>query len=193
MRAPFPALISVLALLAVAPAAIAQTAKAETAKAETPSQTTKAAAPPAAAIAGGPGTVTLRGLDGRSETLTLAQIAALPHQAVSMIHDGKITVYSGPTLADLLRDLDAPMGARMHGQAVNDVLFVTAADNYRVVLTLAEVDPGVHKDARAILADKADGLPLDPHEGPFRLVVDGDLKPARSARSVVEIELKHLP
>jgi len=43
------------------------------------------------------------------------------------------------------------------------------------------------------LADQADGKPLDPKEGPFRLVVDGDLKPARSARSVVEIDLKHLP
>jgi hypothetical protein len=148
---------------------------------------------PGAVTAPASGTVTLRGLDGQSVTLTAAQVAALPHQSVTLIHEGKTTVYSGPLLSDMLRDLDAPMGVKMHGQAVNDVLFVTAADKYRVVLTLAEVDPSVHKGARVILADQADGKTLDAHEGPFRLVVDGDLKPARSARSVVEIDLKHLP
>ncbi|MGC1304557.1 MAG: molybdopterin-binding oxidoreductase [Caulobacteraceae bacterium] len=173
------ALISAAVLLAASPAF---------AQGPTTAAPTQVAEAPAA-----PGTVTLQGLDGRSETLTTAQVAALPHQTVTLTHEGKTTAYSGPLLNDMLRDLDAPMGARMHGEAVNDVLFVTAADKYRVVLTLAEVDPSVHKGARVILADQADGKPLDAHEGPFRLVVDGDIKPARSARSVVEIALKHLP
>ncbi len=140
-----------------------------------------------------PGTVVLSGLGGKTETLTAADIAKLPHEQVSLPHGDKTTVYSGPRLDDLLRDIDVPMGARIHGTGVNDVLFVTGADKYRVVLSLAEVDPSFHKGARVILADQADGKPLDAHDGPFRLVIDGDLKPSRSVHSVVAIELKHLP
>jgi hypothetical protein len=148
---------------------------------------------PAEATAPVPAVLTLHGLDGQSLTLTAAQLAARPRQTVELTHDGKTVAYSGVLLSDILREVDAPMGPRMHGPAVDDVLFVTAADKYRVVLTLAEVDPAMHKGAKVILADQADGKPLDPREGPFRLVVDGDLKAARSERSVVEIELKHLP
>ena len=157
------------------------------ASAQTPS------APPAPVPAPVPASVVLTGLDGRGETLTAAQLAARPHRTVTLAHEGRTTAYSGVPLSDLMRDLRAPMGALMHGQAVNDVLFVTAADRYRVVLSLAEVDPSVHAGALAILADQADGKPLDAHEGPFRLVVGGDLKPARAARQVVEIDLKQLP
>ena len=140
-----------------------------------------------------PGTVVLTGLGGKTETLTAADIAKLPHEQVSLPHGDKTTVYSGPRLDDLLRDIGVPMGSRIHGTGVNDVLFVTGSDKYRVVLSLAEVDPSFHKGARVILADQADGKPLDAHDGPFRLVIDGDLKPSRSVHSVVAIELKHLP
>ncbi len=140
-----------------------------------------------------PGTVVVRGLTGQTETLTAADIARLPHAHVSLDHMGVTTDFSGPLLSDLLRDVGAPMGVRLHGAGVNDVVFVTAADKYRVVLSLAEVDPSFHRNARVILADLGDGKPLPIKEGPYRLVVDGDLKPARAAYSVVAIELKHLP
>lgn len=140
-----------------------------------------------------PGSVVLNGLGGRTETLTAADIAKLPHEQVSLPRGDKTTVYSGPRLDDLLRDIGVLMGSRIHGTGVNDVLFITGADKYRVVLTLPEVDPSFHKGARVILADQADGKPLDAHDGPFRLVIDGDLKPSRSVHSVVAIELKHLP
>ena len=140
-----------------------------------------------------PGLVIVRGLTGQSETLTADDIAKLPHVHVSLDHMGVTTDFSGPLISDLLRDVGAPMGVRLHGSGVNDVVFVTAADRYRVVLSLAEVDPSFHRNAKVILADQADGKPLPAKEGPYRLVVDGDLKPARAAYSVMAIELKHLP
>ncbi len=140
-----------------------------------------------------PGSVVVRGLAGQTETLTAADIAKLPHAHVTLDHMGATADFSGPLLSDLLRDVGAPMGVRLHGSGVNDVVFVTAADKYRVVLSLGEVDPSFHRGAKVILADQADGKPLPPKEGPYRLVVDGDLKPSRSAYSVVAIELKHLP
>ncbi len=140
-----------------------------------------------------PGTVVVRGLTGQSETLTGADIAKLPHAHVTLEHMGVTSDFSGPLLSDLLRDVGAPMGVRLHGAGVNDVVFITAADKYRVVLSLGEVDPSFHKGAKVILADQADGKPLPLKEGPYRLIIDGDLKPSRAAYSVVAIELKHLP
>ncbi len=140
-----------------------------------------------------PGAVVLRGLAGRTQTLSAADIAKLPHESVSVVRDDKTVIYSGPNVADLLRGVGAPFGNRLHGQGVNDVVFVTGLDRYRVALTLPEVDASFHKGSHVILADQADGRPLDAHDGPYRLVVDGDLKPSRSVHGVVLIEVKHLP
>jgi hypothetical protein len=140
-----------------------------------------------------PGTVQVLGLGDQHETLTAAQVAALPRAHVLVDHDGKTVNYSGPLVSDLLRDVDAPMGVRLHGSGVNDVVMVTAADKFRVVLSLAEVDPGFHKGAKVILADQADGKPLTGKEAPFRLMIDGDIRASRSEYGVVSIALKHLP
>ncbi|MEI9964927.1 MAG: hypothetical protein WDM92_09635 [Caulobacteraceae bacterium] len=59
-------------------------------------------------------------------------------------------------------------------------------------LSLAETDPAMRPDP-VLVADRKDGKPLDAHEGPFRLVVPGDKRPARSARSIVKIEIRALP
>jgi hypothetical protein len=41
-----------------------------------------------------------------------------------------------------------------------------------------------------ILADEEDGKPLNDKEGPYRLIIGGELKPPRSVWSVVDIELR---
>ncbi len=140
-----------------------------------------------------PGSVVVAGLAGQRETLSVAELAKLPQAHVAVDHDGLSTDYSGPLLSDVLRDVGAPLGVRLHGAGVDDVVFVTAADKYRVVLTLAEVDPSFHKDAKVILAVQADGKPLPSKQGPVRLVVYGDLKPSRSVYAVVAVALAHLP
>ena len=140
-----------------------------------------------------PGSVVIAGLAGQREVLSAADVARMAHVHVTLAHNDQSTDYSGPLLSDLLRDVGAPLGVRMHGAGVNDIVLVTAADRYRVALTLAEVDSSFHKGAKVILADLADGKPLPPKEGPFRLIVDGDLKPSRSAYSVLAVELRRLP
>ena len=56
-------------------------------------------------------------------------------------------------------------------------------NGYRVVLALAETDPLFRTD-KIILADKCDGAPLPAGVGPYRLVIEGDRRPARAARMV---------
>jgi len=149
----------------------------------------------AAVLAGGTAcaqSVMVKGLDGQTATLTTADLAALPHQSVSLAHDSKTVVYSGAPLTLILQKVGAPAGKALHGPELADVVVVTASDGYRVALSLADTDPMVRPD-KIILADRADGAPLAPTEGPLRLVVEGDLRPARSARMVTAIAVERAP
>ena len=78
--------------------------------------------------------MTIHGLAGQVADFTAADLAKLPQVHVSVTHGGKTTDYAGPELAGLLRQVDAPLGARMHGSAVATVVLVRASDGYRVAL-----------------------------------------------------------
>jgi hypothetical protein len=63
-------------------------------------------------------------------------------------------------------------------------LLVVAADGYRVVLSAGELDSTL--TGRVILlVDRQDGAPLSPKDGPWRVFVPGDRRPARWVRQVV--------
>jgi hypothetical protein len=132
--------------------------------------------------------VRLSGPTGET-TLTAASLAALPRQTLSLTAHGQTHVYEGPTLASVLVRLDAPLGPRLRGEALKTYVVVRAADGYVVVFSLAEIDPAMSPTA-VILADDADGAPLSAEEGPLRLIVEGDARPARSVRQVTAIELR---
>jgi hypothetical protein len=133
--------------------------------------------------------VSVTGVGGRAQALTAAVLAKLPHETVVLNDHGETTAFSGVSLRVLAAMAGAPEGEALRGPALSTVIVVGANDGYRVVLTLAEIDPGLGA-RRAILADAADGQALDARQGPFRLVVEGDKRPARSARNVVSIVLR---
>ena len=62
-------------------------------------------------------------------------------------------------------------------------LLVEAADGYRVVFALPELDPAFTERV-VLLADHRDGQPLTPAEGPLRLVVPDEKRQARWVRQV---------
>jgi hypothetical protein len=133
----------------------------------------------------------LKGPDGRSATLAAADIAALPRVSVTFEGHGETHVYEGPLLIDVLAKVGTPTGKAIHGPEMADIVLVKASDGYQVAFGLAELDPGTRAN-RIILADKADGAPLGAKDGAFRLVAEGDLRPARSARMVSRIEVSRL-
>lgn len=135
--------------------------------------------------------LTLKGLAGQSATVTAADLASLPRATVILDAHGEKHVYEGPLLVDVLAKVGAPTGQALRGVELADAVLVSAADGYRVALGLAEADPGTRPN-RVILADRADGAPLSAKDGPFKLVIEGDLRPARSARRVTEIEVVRL-
>ena len=155
--------------------------------------TAAVAAAVALASAASAQSVAIRGPAGQSSAVTQADLAALPRQSVTLAGEhGPARRYEGVALTSLLERVGAPVGKALRGPAMADIVVIAASDGYRVALGLGETDPGVRPE-KVILADKVDGGPLDANEGPFRLVVEGDLRPARAARQVTSITVEAAP
>lgn len=130
----------------------------------------------------------LTGSDGRKIALSAEAVAALPRVTITFDAHGVSHVYEGPLLIDVLKAVGAPTGRDLRGPALASAVLATAADGYQVAFGLAEADPGTRPN-RIIVADKADGAALDANAGPFQIVVEGDLRPARSIRQVTRIDV----
>lgn len=112
--------------------------------------------------------------------------ASLPHKSVTVHneHTKADETYSGVPLIDLLTKVGVP--ANPHGKDLALYLVATGADGYRVVYSVAEVNPDVH-DATVIVADALDGKPLT--DGPFKLVANRDTRPARWVHNLATIRV----
>ena len=103
----------------------------------------------------------------------------------------KEIVYSGTPLVELLKAGGLLLDSGMAGirETVTMTVLVEATDGYRAVFSLAELDPEL-TDRVIILADSKDSQPPPPREGPFRIVVPGEKRPARWVRQVKAITLR---
>ena len=126
--------------------------------------------------------------------LSLADLSAMPHKSLKVTnpHDQKQEAYEGVPLADLLKLAGAAQGEQLRGTAMATYVLVEAADGYRAVFSLAELDPGI-QDSNVLLADKVDGHALDGKIGPLRLVAPLDKRPARWVRMVQSIRVISAP
>jgi hypothetical protein len=176
------AMALVLALLASP--VLAATPPAMPGMAMPPASAPPSSSPPKQTVVVGP--------TGKTLVLTPAVMADLDRAEATMINHSVAHTYEGVRLTEILRLVDAPTGARIHADADKDYLVVTGGDGFRAVFSLAETDRSVQRHA-VILADKMDGAPLLAHDAPYRIVVDGDQKPARSVYAISRIEVKVLP
>ena len=121
-----------------------------------------------------------------------AALAKLPRESVSArVHETELAC-EGVSLSALLRASGAiPEGALRSAQLSRYVL-VGARDGYRVLFSLAELDPGTGQ-RDAWLVDRCNGAALDDQDGPLRLLVPGDARAARSARQVESISVVVAP
>jgi DMSO/TMAO reductase YedYZ molybdopterin-dependent catalytic subunit len=135
-------------------------------------------------------TVKVTGEVTRPLTLTATDITALPRTEVTANDkQGTAHRYSGVALAELFNQAGVTTGRQLRGDNLAKFVLVKCADNYQVVFSLAELDSSF-TDRVVILADMMDGKPLAAGVGPFRVVVPGEKKPARSCFQVTEIEIK---
>lgn len=102
--------------------------------------------------------------------ITTEDFTKLPrHTVIATEHNVKIS-YEGTLLHDVLLSAGAPFGEQLRGKALSTYVLAKARDGYEVVYTLAELDP-TFTDSEILVADKADGKPLNEKQGPFRIVV----------------------
>jgi DMSO/TMAO reductase YedYZ molybdopterin-dependent catalytic subunit len=104
---------------------------------------------------------------------------------------GKEIVYSGTPLIEVLKagGLRLDSGENGFRETVTIAVLVDGSDGYRAVFALAELSPDF-TDHVILLADTKDGQPLPPREGPFRIVVPGEKRPARWVRQVTVVEAR---
>ena len=88
--------------------------------------------------------------------LSAGDLAKLPRRTVrAKDHSGKESAYEGVTVIDILRLAGVPFGEGLRGKNLALYLVVEAADGYRAVFALPELDPAFTERV-IILADRKD-------------------------------------
>jgi DMSO/TMAO reductase YedYZ molybdopterin-dependent catalytic subunit len=103
--------------------------------------------------------------------------------------DGKEHPYTGAAVQEILEQAGATIGKQLRGENLTKYLMVKCADGYEVLFSLAELDSSF-TDRVVIIADESEGKPLPADRGPFRLIVPGEKKPARSSFQVIEMVIR---
>ncbi|MDR3634121.1 MAG: molybdopterin-dependent oxidoreductase [Isosphaeraceae bacterium] len=121
--------------------------------------------------------------------LTAAQIAQLPRRTVRIKEQsGSESEYEGVLLVDVLKQAGVKFGEDLRGPALANFLVVEAADKYRAVFALPELDPAF-TDEVILLAERRDGKPLNANEGPLRIVIPAEKRHSRWVRQVVRLHI----
>jgi DMSO/TMAO reductase YedYZ molybdopterin-dependent catalytic subunit len=138
----------------------------------------------------GPSTVRVTGEVLQPLTLAAADMAALPRTTVSANDkQGVSHSFTGVALSEIFKRAGVTTGAQLRGKNMTKYVLVSCADGYQVVFSLAELD-SAFTDRVVVLADQEDGKPLPPANGPFRIIVPGDKKPARDCFQVASIAIQ---
>ena len=146
------------------------------------------------AATAGPTEFTISGDVKTPLTITAADLRKMDRVTLSVTnpHSQKQEVYEGVPLSALLEKAGVPHGGEMRGPWMASYLRVDAADGYRVVYSLAELDSDF-LDSGVIVADTMNGAPLGPGEGPFKLVAPHEKRPARWVEMVKSLTVVRVP
>jgi DMSO/TMAO reductase YedYZ molybdopterin-dependent catalytic subunit len=126
----------------------------------------------------------------RQLTLGAEDLAKLPRRSVrAKDHGGKEPEFEGSPLVAVLTLAGVKFGEDLRGKNLELYLVVEAADGYRAVFALPELDPA-YTDKVILLADKRDGKSMDAREGPLRIVVPDEKRHARWVRQVTGLVVK---
>lgn len=148
------------------------------------------AAPPSAPVA--PATLVVAGDVSTPLSLAPADLKAMPRTRVEVKgDDDRLVVYEGVLISELLTRAGAPLGRELRGDALGTYVLAVASDGYRVVFSLAELDPAMTAN-QVIVADTIDGKPLFGYQGPLRIVAPRDARPARGVRMLQRLEVVRL-
>ena len=95
----------------------------------------------------------------------------------------------GVEVGEILKLAGVKFGEQLRGKDLALFLVVEAADHYRAVFALPELDHAF-TDRIVLLADRRDGKPLGTNLGPLRVIVPDEKRPARWVRQVVAFTIR---
>lgn len=126
----------------------------------------------------------------RQLNLSGDDLAKMPRRSVrAKDHSGNESEFEGVPLVEVLTMAGVKFGEGLRGKNLELYLVVEAADGYRAVYALPELDPA-YTDKVILLADKRDGKPMGAKEGPLRIVVPDEKRQARWVRQVTGLVIK---
>jgi len=142
----------------------------------------------------GPSQITVGGAVTMPLTVSAEDLKRMPHTTVRVTnpHSHEEEVYEGVALAALLKEAAVPQGEQIRGSWMASYVLAEAADGYRVVFSLAELDSGF-VDSDVLLADTMGGAPIGAGEGPFKLVAPHEKRPARWVRMLKSLTVVQVP
>lgn len=133
--------------------------------------------------------LTVQSEAGKQVVLNRPDLDALPHVKVSAAeHGGTPVEFEGVTLRSVLEKSGVSFGESMKGKRLANCLLVEAADGYRAVIALPEMDPAF-TDKQIVLAFLRDGKPLGEKEGPYRVVIPDEKRMTRWVRQVTTLKI----
>lgn len=107
-------------------------------------------------------------------------------------HGGIEAEFEGVAAAEILKLAGVPAGEQLRGDKIALFLLMEAADNYRAVFALPELD-ALFTDKVVLLADRRDGQPRNEKEGPLRIIVPDEKRHGRWVRQVTGLVIKRAP
>lgn len=119
-----------------------------------------------------------------------SDLAKLPRRTINVKDHDVPATFEGVDLRDVLKLAAVKLGGnQLRGKELANFVLIEAADGYRAVFALAELDADF-TDKIVLLVDKRDGKPLSKNEGILRLVVPDEKKHGRWVRQIVAIKIK---
>jgi hypothetical protein len=126
---------------------------------------------------------------GKQMVLNRTDLEGLPHVKVTASeHSSGPVNFEGVTVKSVLEKAGVTFGESMRGKRLTNCLLVEAADGYRVVIALPELDTAF-TDKQTLLAFLRNGKPLGEKEGPYRIVIPDEKRMARWVRQVTTLKI----
>jgi hypothetical protein len=127
--------------------------------------------------------------DAGKQVLSRTDIEGLPHVKVTASeHSSGPVGFEGVTLKSILEKAGVSFGESLKGKRLSSCLLVEAADGYRVVIALPELDPAF-TNKQTLLVFLRDGKPLGEKEGPYRILIPDEKRMARWVRQVTTLRI----
>lgn len=125
----------------------------------------------------------------RAIVLTPVEFAALPHTTVTVFnaHNKVEETYSGVPLSDLLTKLGVPQGEAVRGPLFMTGIIAEGTDGYKVLYSIAEVDPTIHT-GQVLVADTLNDKPIGA-DGGFKMISTEEKRPARWVRNLDKVSV----